>query len=274
MRLTIPLLTLTVALAGCGGSTPPARTVTLATTTSTRDSGLLDMLIPMARQQAGIDIKAIAVGSGQALEMGRRGDADVLLTHAPAAERQFIADGFAAEHHRVMHNKFVLVGPRTDAANVGDETVATKAFARIAATHTLFVSRGDQSGTHRKEMQIWQQAQIQPSGSWYLRAGAGMAQTLRIASEKQAYTLSDNGTFLTQRDRLDLAILLQGDPLLRNQYSVIVVNPKKHRHIAYQGAKKFAHFLLSDEVQLAIGRFGLERFGTPLFTADAKPRYR
>lgn len=254
-----------LSLASCGKSTEPAKTMTLATTTSTRDSGLLDVLVPMFEKQTSIQVKVVAVGSGQALEMGRRGDADVLLTHAPTAEKAFVAEGHGMERRLAMSNDFVLVGPKFDPANIGEANSITEAFIRIATRMSPFVSRGDESGTHMKEQGIWQMAKISPKGDWYIQAGSGMAQTLRMASEKDAYTLSDRGTFLAQRNDLDLAILFQGDSKLQNQYAVILVNPQKHPHVKLEAARKFADFLKAAEVQDLIGKFGVEKFGEPLF---------
>lgn len=259
------LLILSFLVAGCIHSDEPVTKCTLATTTSTRDTGLLDALVPKFQQQTGIEVKVVAVGSGQALELGRRGDADVLLTHAPNAERQFVAEGHGIERRTVMTNDFVLLGPRSDPANVGQENSIRAAFDRIAKTQSAFVSRGDESGTHQKERAIWRQAEVAPTGDWYIQSGSGMAQTLRMTSEKGAYTLSDRGTFLAQRDHLELLILFEGDSLLRNQYSVIVVNPTKHPHVQAEAARQFANFLLSPEIQAIIGSHGVDKFGEPLF---------
>ncbi|MEX0718264.1 MAG: substrate-binding domain-containing protein [Planctomycetaceae bacterium] len=259
------LIVLWLATIGCGGSNDAPRTITLATTTSTRDSGLLDVLVPMFEQETGIVVKVVAVGSGQALAMGRRGDVDVLLTHAPEAEERFVAEGHGIERRPVMHNDFVLVGPRSDPARVRETRSTTEAFARIADSRSPFVSRGDESGTHSKERSIWGETGIVPEGDWSIEAGSGMAQTLRLASEKEAYTLADRGTFLAQRERLDLEITLQGDPALRNRYAVIVVNPRQRPHVDIEAARRFADFLLAPDTQSTIGRFGVERFGEPLF---------
>ncbi|HID20966.1 MAG TPA: tungsten ABC transporter substrate-binding protein [Planctomycetaceae bacterium] len=257
-------------MAGCSSSPPPGRAITLATTTSTRDSGLLDVLIPVFEERTGIEVKVVAVGSGQALEMGRRGDADVLLTHAPAAEERFVAEGHGIERRSVMANDFVVVGPESDPAGIRDQPSAAEAFRRIALRKALFVSRGDESGTHMKERAIWKQAGIEPDGEWYLPVGRGMAEALRVASETQAYALADRGTFLAQRDGLSLSVLLEGDPLLHNPYSVMLVNPDKHSHVNVAAARRFAEFLVAEETQKLISRFGRDRFGQPLFfpTAD------
>ena len=261
----IPFAAVVFAIAGCEPAHDQTQTLTLATTTSTRDSGLLKVLVPMFEKETGIEVKVVAVGSGQALELGRRGDADVLLAHAPDAEKQFMAEGYGEQRRGVMHNDFVLVGPQTDPAGIKNQSSITKAFQRIARSKSPFISRGDESGTHMKEKKIWKEASLDPAGKWYVRAGAGMAQALRIASEKRAYTLADRGTFLSQRDRLDLTIHSQGDPLLRNPYAVIVVSSAKHPGLNHQAASRFSEFLLSPKVQRIIAKFGVERFGQPLF---------
>jgi tungstate transport system substrate-binding protein len=252
-------------LAAAGCRSEPAPTLTLATTTSTQDSGLLDVLVPRFRRQTGIEVKVVAVGTGQALELSRRGDADVLLAHDPAAEAQFVAAGFGLGRRPVMWNDFVLVGPPADPAGVKGQASAAAAFARIAGARAAFVSRADESGTHAREKAVWRRARVEPQGDWYLRAGAGMAQVLRVTSEKRAYALTDRGTFLAQRRGLDLAVLLEGDPLLVNQYSVILVSPAKHAHVRQDSARLFADFLLAAETQKVIADFGKDRFGEPLF---------
>lgn len=252
-------------LSGCRNTPEPVETITLATTTSTRDSGLLDTLLPVFRRQTGIDVKVVAVGTGQALEMGRRGDADVLLTHAPDAEKQFVADGFGEHRTLVMYNDFVLVGPRDDPANVRDANSVVAAFAQVVDSKSSFVSRGDESGTHMREREIWEHADLTPTGGWYIEAGSGMAQTLRVANEKNAYTLADRGTFLAQRQGLEVVILCEGDSQLHNQYAVIPVNPETHSHVNSKAARRFAEFLTSDETQAMIAKFGIDRFGQPLF---------
>jgi tungstate transport system substrate-binding protein len=253
-----------LAVAGCSRQAP-AQDLVLATTTSTQDSGLLDLLVPLFRDQSGIEVKVVAVGTGQALELGRRGDADVLLVHDPNAERRFVDGGWGVGRRPVMYNDFVLVGPPGDPAGVRGLASAAGAFVRIAAARAPFVSRGDESGTHAAEKAVWRQAGVEPRGGWYVSAGAGMAQVLRLASEKRAYTLSDRGTFLAQRRGLELEILHEGDRLFKNQYSVIRVNPEKHPHIRSQTAQRFADFLLEPATQKVIADFGKDRFGQPLF---------
>ncbi|GIW78730.1 MAG: tungsten ABC transporter substrate-binding protein [Gemmatales bacterium] len=254
---------------GCAGNPTQtgsqAESITLATTTSTRDSGLLDRLLPVFRRQTGIEVKVVAVGTGQAIELGRRGDADVLLTHAPDAEKAFMAEGWGKERRPVMHNDFILAGPKDDPAGLIGAREIVEAFSKIAAKQAPFVSRGDESGTHRKELDIWKKAKIEPTGPWYIRAGAGMARALRIASEKRAYILADRGTFLALRDELDLTIVSSGDPMLRNDYSVILLNEERHPHVHVAEAKQFADFLTAAETKALIGEFGVDKFGQPLF---------
>ena len=268
-RWSIPVLVLLLA-AGCGPP-PDPRPLTLATTTSTRDTGLLDALVPKFEEQTGIAVKVIAVGTGMALELGRRGDADVLLTHAPAAEHAFMDAGHGSERHPVMHNDFVLVGPADDPAGVRNAASIVDAFRRIADARAPFVSRGDESGTHLKERHIWSETAVEPAADWYVEGGSGMSAILSIANHKQAYTLSDRGTFLSQSSRLDLEILAEGDPLLKNPYAVIVVNRDNHPGVNHEAARKFAAFLRTPATQQAIGRFGVEEYGQPLFFPDAEP---
>lgn len=256
---------------GCSQPAKPPDAITLATTTSTRDSGLLDVLVPMFERESGVSVKVVAVGSGQALELGRRGDADVLLTHSPKAEEEFVADGHGDSRQPVMHNDFVVVGPASDPAAIQDVDSVVEAVRRIAAAKSKFVSRGDESGTHAKELAIWKIAEVAPHGDWYLRAGSGMAATLRIANEKNAYALSDRGTFLAQRQQLNLVILSEGDSQLRNSYSVIVVSTAKHLHVSHAAAQRFADFLLSPTTQSAIATFGIDRYGQPLFIPNPSP---
>jgi tungstate transport system substrate-binding protein len=254
---------------GCSRTANPSPTLTLATTTSTQDSGLLDVLVPMFHEQAGVELKVIAVGTGQALQLGRRGDADVLLVHDPASEEKFMDEGHGALRREVMYNDFVLVGPKTDAATVQGEQTIAGAFAQVARHRCLFISRGDESGTHQKERQIWREAKVEPQGDWYIQAGSGMGHVLRMADQKRAYTLSDRATYLAQRQGIELAILCQGDPLLVNRYSVIVVNPDKHPLVHQRTARKFAEFLLAPDVQKVIASFGTDRYGEPLFFIGA-----
>lgn len=240
--------------------------VILATTTSTADSGLLDELAPIFLAETGYTLKPIAVGSGAALELGEKGEADVLLVHSPAAEEEFMAGGFGTERRTVMFNDFVIVGPEDDPAAVAEATSATDAMTRIANSGTTFVSRGDDSGTHALEKRLWEAAGIAPEGSWYTEAGTGMGDTLNIASERGGYTVSDRGTYLALRERLGLVVLGEGDPALLNVYHVILVNPANGRDIDTNAGKAFLEFLLEPSTQEFIENFGVGEFGEPLFT--------
>ncbi len=252
--------------AGCHGT--PAKSILVATTTSIRDTGLLDELLPIFRAKTGIEVRVVAVGTGQALEIGRRGDADAVLTHDPTGEERFVGDGFGTKRLPVMWNEFVLVGPPEDPARVRSAKSGAEAFRRLREQQAVFISRGDESGTHQKEKAIWASAKIEPVGAWYVRAGQGMGAVLRMADEKRGYTLSDWGTYLAQRDRLHLVIIYKGDPEWINPYAVLPVNPNKHRHVKHDLAQQFADFLISEETQQLIADFGREKFGEPLFRVD------
>jgi len=262
------LATFFCSIHGAGCSARPASdgpTLTLATTTSAQDTGLLDELLPRFRDETGIEVKVVARGTGEALQLARRGDADALLVHDPASEEQLIADGFGEARHEIMHNDFVLVGPANDPAGVKGEKSIAAAFATIAAKEAAFYSRGDKSGTHQKEKAVWRAAHIEPNGAWYRSSGVGMAEMLSMADEKQGYTLTDRGTFLKRRKHLELVILSEGDPLLFNRYSVIVVNPDKHPHVHHAEAVRFLTFMQSPATRNFIAEFGVERYGAPLF---------
>lgn len=250
----------------CAGAAP---SVVLATTTSTQDTGLLDVLVPAFEKASGFAVKTISVGTGAALAMGERGDADVLLVHAPAAEEAYIAKGRGLSRALVMHNAFLIVGPPNDPAHVANAHEARSAFAAIASSGAPFVSRGDDSGTNIKEVALWRAAHIAPAPPWYIKTGSGMADTLHVASQKRAYTLSDDGTYLSQRATLDLVPLVQHAPELENVYHVIVVKPIAGRVSNQAGAEAFARFVTSPDGQRIIATFGRERFGRPLFTPDA-----
>lgn len=243
--------------------------VILATTTSTADTGLLDALAPRFQEETGYTLKPIAVGSGAALELGEKGEADVLLVHSPAAELEFMDNGFGTERRTVMYNDFVIVGPASDPAGIADVTSAAEALQRIADAESPFVSRGDDSGTHALEKKLWAAIDVTPAGGWYTEAGSGMADTLGIANERAAYTISDRGTFLSLKDRLDLGVLIQGDPALLNVYHVILTNPDNGQYIDTAGGQAFLDFLLEPATQEFIGAFGVEEFGEPLFTPCA-----
>lgn len=275
LRSTVPVfLAVLVSLTACGGADQAAagpadeKTLILATTTSTQDSGLLDELLPAFTADTGWHVKPLAVGSGQAIELGRRGEADVVLVHSPEAEEEFVAAGTAGERRLVMHNDFVLVGPPDDpAATVG--VPAAEALRKIATAQAGFVSRGDESGTHAREKQLWERADVTPGGSWYRSTGQGMGATLRVASETAAYTLTDRATYLSQRDNLALEVLNEGDGALLNIYHVIEMTERAGDRVQPDGAKAFADWILGSTAQEMIGDFGTEEFGQPLFVPDA-----
>ncbi|MGD0050979.1 MAG: substrate-binding domain-containing protein [Vulcanimicrobiaceae bacterium] len=246
-----------------------APSVILATTTSTQDTGLLDVLVPAFEQASGYTVKTIAVGTGAALAMGERGDADVLLVHAPSAEAAYMAKGRGLSRALVMHNAFIIVGPGNDPAHVKGAASAQDAFAAIARAGATFVSRGDDSGTNSKELALWKASGVTPDGAWYLKSGSGMGDTLHIASQKSAYTLTDDGTYLAQRATLALVPLVEDAKDLLNVYHVIVVKPIAGRVANEAGGAAFAAFVVSPQGQQIIATYGRERFGRPLFTPDA-----
>ncbi|MGE5223125.1 MAG: substrate-binding domain-containing protein [Omnitrophica WOR_2 bacterium] len=248
---------------------PAVKDLILATTTSTQDSGLLDVLVPAFEQKTGYVVKIVAVGTGQALKMGQEGNADVLLVHAPTSEKPFMSAGYGSERKLVMHNDFIIAGPAADPAGIKGMASVTEAFKKIAGAKAPFISRGDQSGTNTMELNLWKKVGITPQGDWYQESGQGMGATLKIASEKNAYTLSDRATYLANKSMLGLEILLQGDHALLNVYHVIVVNPEKFPKINLAGAKAFADYVVSTEGQDLIGKFGVDKFGQALFTPDA-----
>jgi tungstate transport system substrate-binding protein len=246
------------------------KNIILATTTSTQDSGLLDVLIPVFEKKTGYFVKTIAVGSGQAMAMGQKGEADVLLVHSPAAEEKFVKEGFGINRRLVMHNDFIVVGPAADPAKIKGMKSTLDVFRKIASTGSLFISRGDNSGTDAKEKSIWKQAGVKYDGEkWYQQTGLGMGQTLNVASEKAAYTLADRGTYLALKKRLSLDILAEGDAVLLNIYHVIEVNPAKWPKVNAAGGKAFADFMVSKETQDIVKTFGVEKFGGALFFPDA-----
>lgn len=249
----------------------PQGTIILATTTSTQDSGLLDYLLPEFKNDTGWEVNTIAVGTGKALQMGVDGEADVLLVHARASEDEFMANGDGTLRYDVMYNDFILVGPAADPAGVKEcNNVIADSLAAIANSQSEFISRGDDSGTHKKELAIWKAAGIEPAGDWYISAGAGMGDVLKMADEKQAYTITDRATYLAMQDSLELEIVCEKDTDMLNPYGVITVNPEKNDQINAEGAKAFADWLVSERGQELIGQFGVEEYGMPLFTPDAK----
>jgi len=279
------LIVLGGVLAGCGG-TPPATqappeptavpaepgTLILATTTSTQDSGLLDVILPDFQQQYNVQVDVVAVGTGQAIKLGEDGNADVLLVHARAQEDAFMEAGHGVRREDVMYNDFIIVGPASDPAGIKGGTSAVEAFQKIAQTQSPFISRGDDSGTHSKEKSIWKAAEIEPTGDWYVSAGQGMGAVLTMADEQQAYTLSDRATYLARTlEGLQLEILVEGDPLLFNPYGVLAVNPDKGPHIKADLANTFIDWIISVPTQEKIGQFGVDKFGQSLFTPDSAP---
>ena len=273
MRRFLALVVLVSAMVVCGWSDSFAadREIICSSTTSTENSGLFSYILPMFEKKTGIKVKVVARGTGAAIEMGKRGDADVAFVHAKEQELKAVEEGFFVDRHDVMYNDFVIIGPVNDPANIKSEKSTTESFKKIAASST-FISRGDNSGTHTKELSIWKKAAIEPKGQkWYLEVGQGMEKTQRIADEKRAYTLTDRGTWLAtkDKDRLEMAIVLEGDPTLFNQYGVMAVNPAKYKHVKYKEAMEFINWLISREGQQAIASFK-DKNGNPLFIPNAK----
>lgn len=246
------------------------KTIILATTTSTQDSGLLDTLIPLFEKEIGYFVKTIAVGSGQAMAMGKKGEADVLLVHSPDAEKKFMLEGSGSSRQLVMHNDFILVGPAQDPARIKGAKTSAEALKKIALNGALYLSRADNSGTHAKEKLLWKAAGMAPEGNkWFQQTGLGMGQTLNIASEKNGYTLTDRATYLALKKNLSLVILVEGDAKLLNVYHIIEVNAAKWPKVNAAGAKAFADFMVSRKTQGVIGSFGVDKYGSPLFFPDA-----
>lgn len=264
-RLVCALLLLLIT-----GTAAAAPFITVASTTSTENSGLFQAILPLFEQATGIAVRVVAVGTGQAIRLAERGDADVLLVHHRTSEEQFVTSGFGVQRHEVMYNDFVLVGPRDDPAGVGSTSDAVDALARIAARQAVFVSRGDDSGTHKRELRLWQSAGLDvaaASGRWYRESGAGMGTTLNIASGMGAYTLTDRGTWLNFNNRGDLVILVAGDRRLFNPYGVILVNPERHPHVKAVDGQAFIDWLLSPAGQGAIAAYRIEN--QPVFFPNA-----
>ena len=271
------LLTLT----GCGSTTPTAPTPTaqspqpknpsliLATTTSTQDSGLLGILVPDFEKQTGYKVKTIAVGTGAALAMGEKGEADVLLVHAPTSEKKLVDNKIGINYNLVMHNDFIIVGPSADPAKIKGLKSPAQALKAIADSKSVFISRGDDSGTDKAEKTLWKNASITPSGSWYQESGTGMGQTLTIASEKSGYIMTARATYLSTKKSLQLDILVEGDASLLNIYHVMQVNPEKFPKVNNEGAKAFVDFMINPSTQQIIGNFGNDKFGQALFFSDA-----
>lgn len=277
-KINLIIITALIIILGCtmflGGCNNQSKTkeIVLATTTSTENTGLLDAIIPEFTKKTGIAVKVVAVGSGQAMEMGKNGEADVLLVHAKASEEKFVSEGYGIKRYDVMYNDFVLVGPQNASKVLPDKYKAdiVGALNYLRTNKITFVSRGDNSGTHQKENSIWQKASVEPSGDWYISAGKGMGDVLQMANELKAYTLTDRGTYLSMKDNLELKIIVEKDKDLFNQYGVIAVNPEKNPNVHSQEAQQFIDWILSKETQELIGNFGTEKFGQPLFIPNAK----
>jgi tungstate transport system substrate-binding protein len=269
MRLRLRVLVMIVATTFGAGSSAVAiaqsKVVILSTTTSTQDSGLLDVLVPMFEQKTGYTVKTVSVGTGQSLALAARGEADVTLAHAPDLEKKYVADGKMRNRRLVMYNDFVIIGPPVDPAKIKGLTKATDALKRIAESQSRFVSRGDKSGTHTLELALWKQAGIEPKGSWYIESGQGMGQTLGIANERGAYAVTDRATFLAFQQRVKLAVLVEKDRPLLNIYSVMEVNAANGPRVNAVGGTAFADFMVSPEVQAVIKTFGVTKYGQPLF---------
>jgi tungstate transport system substrate-binding protein len=251
------------------GAQTPSTTVILSTTTSTQDSGLLDVLVPMFERASGYSVKTISVGTGQALALAARGEADVALAHAPSLEKKYVADGKMSNRRLVMYNDFVIIGPADDPATIKGEKSAVAALKRIAAAGSRFVSRGDRSGTHNLELALWKQAGVKPAAPWYIESGQGMGATLGIADDRRAYTLTDRATLLAFSKRVRLVTMVEGDRPLLNIYSVMEVNPANGPRVNAVAGKAFADFMLTPETQAVIKTFGVDKYGQPLFVPIA-----
>lgn len=254
------------------GAESKQKNIILSTTTSTQDSGLLDVLVPLFEKQTGYSVKTISVGTGQALALAAKGDADVTLVHAPSLEQKYVAEGKLLNRRLVMYNDFIIVGPKDDPAQIKSRRTALPAFKRIEEAKARFVSRGDNSGTHNLERSLWKLAGIEPKGAWYIESGQGMGATLGIANERDAYTLTDRGTYLALGKRLNLPLLLEGDKLLLNIYSVLEINSANGPRVNVIGGKSFTDFMVSPETQKVIKTFGMEKYGQPLFVPAAGMR--
>ncbi|AKL94378.1 ABC-type tungstate transport system, periplasmic component [Clostridium aceticum] len=282
------VLVLMMIFVGCAGSpqeAPPAEetpqdaapqvantNLLLSTTTSTENSGLLDAILPVFEKETGIEVKVVAVGTGQALQMGKDGEADVLLVHAKASEEEFVAEGHGVERFEVMYNDFVLLGPDSDPAGVlaSASNDILKAFQLVYDNQAPFVSRGDDSGTHKMELELWKELGLEPSGNWYVEAGQGMGAVIQMTDEMVGYTLTDRATYLSMKNNLELQVVTEGDTKLFNQYGIIAVNPDKNDKINFEAAEVFIDWMLSEKGQQLIGEFGKAEYGEPLFIPNAK----
>jgi tungstate transport system substrate-binding protein len=270
MRRSLAILVLVLGVvAVAAAQAPGSRTVILSTTTSTQDSGLLDVVVPLFEKQTGYSVKTISVGTGQALALAARGEADVTLAHAPAVEKKYVAEGKMHTRRLVMYNDFLLIGPEPDPARVRGEKSVTAALQKIAGSGARFVSRGDKSGTHTLELALWKAAGVTPAAPWYIESGQGMGATLGIANDRQGYTLTDRATMLAFARRVELKPMVEGDKLLLNVYSVMEVNPANGPRVNAAGGKAFADFMLAPDTQAVIKGFGVEKYGQPLFVPIA-----
>jgi len=251
------------------GAASNSRNIILSTTTSTEDSGLLDVLVPLFEKQTGYSVKTVSVGTGQALALAAKGDADVVLVHAPDLEKKYVAEGKLLNRRLVMYNDFVIIGPKDDPAKVRSTKTAAGALKAIEQAKASFVSRGDNSGTHVLEKSLWKAAGIEPKGGWYIETGQGMDATLGVANERSAYTITDRGTYLAYGKRISLPVLVEADRALLNIYSVMEVNPANGPRINSEGGKAFAHFMIAPQTQNVIRTFGVEKFGQSLFVPVA-----
>jgi tungstate transport system substrate-binding protein len=269
MLLRLLLVVLWAAWAPASAALAQSTTVILSTTTSTQDSGLLDTLVPLFEKKTGFTVKTVSVGTGQALALAARGEADVALVHAPSLERKYVEEGKMQNRRLVMYNDFVIIGPEDDPARIKGMPKAAEALKRIADTQSRFVSRGDKSGTHLLELGLWKQAGIEPTGAWYIESGQGMGQTLAIANDRRAYTITDRGTWLAFQKRISLPILVEKDKPLLNIYSVMEVNPANGPRVNVVGGQAFADFMVAPDTQAVIRTFGVDRYGQPLFVPIA-----
>ena len=262
-RITLLLAGLLLAGASVAADTP----LRLATTTSTANSGLMDYLLPRFTEETGLEVHLIAVGTGKALRLGREGDVDAVLVHAREAEDQFVADGYGVDRADVMYNDFIIVGPKSDPAGIADSQSVAEVFGKLYTTQHPFISRGDDSGTHKRELILWQSAGEMPRGSWYREVGQGMGKTLQIANEVDGYTITDRGTWLAYQSKLDIALLFENDPPLFNPYGIIAVNPERHADVNHDGASQLIRWMVSPEAQKLIGEFRIR--GQQLFVPSA-----
>lgn len=275
LRKVAIVLAMLVFMVGCSkdkGAMKESDPLLLATTTSTENSGLLSAILPDFTKKTGIEVKVIAVGTGKALEMGRQGEVDVLLVHAKSSEETFVEEGHGKVRYDVMYNDFVIIGPEADPAKIKEEAPndVVKALIKLSEKKEKFVSRGDDSGTHKKELSLWKEASIEPQGDWYIAAGKGMGDTIIMADELEGYTMADRATYLSFTEKADLQIVCEKDSQLFNQYGVIPVNPEKSETINKESADAFVEWLLSKETAKIIGEFGKEKYGQPLFIPNGK----